>query len=270
MLKFLCGALIVCGLVAALSGPNDVRAQELNRGFERVAPAIAGGEELISQPRLWIYETQLKKMRMIRIDVKDPKTGKVSREWVWYLVYRVINRDLNRRQDTTDTVPVNDNDPQPEELFLPEFLLATTDGEGPRFYSDTILPDVQAEIMRREDVTELKNPIQAIGPILPISPEGESDKIQYGVAIWKGIDPETDNFTVYLSGFSNGYRLGKGPDGESVRLRRTITQDFWRPGDQFEQDEAEIRFKGDINWNYRVDPPREQPLQIEPPTVPAS
>ena len=257
--------LTACVAASLLLSADLAKSQELTRGFERVAPAIAGGEELLLQPQLWIYETQLKKMRMIRVDVKDPKTGKVSREWIWYLVYRVINRDLNRPADSSDTTPVNDNDPQPEEIFMPEFLLATTDGDGPKFYSDTVLPDVQAEVMRRERISSLKNPIEIIGPVAASSPDGEDDNAIYGVAIWRGVDPKTDNFTLYLSGFSNGYRIGKGPDGEPVRLRKTITQDFWRPGDEFEQDEVEIRFKGDISWLYRVDPPRDNPIPIERP-----
>lgn len=237
-----------------LNTAGECRAQSTDAGFGRVVAASAGGEELLSQPELWIYETHFKPMRMIRTEVVDPKTGKRSTEWVWYLVFKVINRDLNRPADNSDTAPVNELDPQPPELFMPEFTLVTTDNNRQEIYSDTIHPGVQARIARREKLP-LKNPVELVSEVLPITPAGteDPDKTLYGVAIFRGIDPTTDFFTVYMSGFSNGYRVGRGPNGEELISRKTIVQDFWRPGDEFDQDESEIQFKGDARWIYRID-----------------
>lgn len=260
------GPALLCLAGIAASLVSGTALAQTNQGFERTARAVAGGAELLTQPKLWIYETQLKKIRMVRMDVTDPKTGKKSREWIWYLVYRVVNRGLNRPQDSTDTTPANTDDKQPPEQFMPEFQLVTTDGATTKIYSDVVLPEVQAEIARREEL-QLRNPVEAVGPLLPETAEGEPDQYQDGVAIWRGIDPETDFFTVYLTGFSNGYQIVPGPDGDPIRQRRTIVQSFWRPGDEFEQDEIEMRFKDEIRWEYRLDPPRDNPLPIEKPAA---
>ena len=54
-----------------------------------------------------------------------------------------------------------------------------------------------------------------------------------------------------MSGFSNGYKVSAGPNGEEVVTRRTLMQKFWRPGDRFDQNEEEIRLKGEPQWIYR-------------------
>ena len=71
--------------------------------------------------------------------------------------------------------------------------------------------------------------------------------------MFRGIDPKTDYFTVYMSGFSNGYKLGPGPNDSQVVKRKTLVQRYWRPGDQFDEEEVEFRVKGDPFWIYRDD-----------------
>jgi len=270
--------LLALGLIGAamLGRPLSLNAQTKpdKDGFARVLEVSVGGTELISQPRMWVYETHFKKIRMLRTMVTDPKTGKRRLEFIWYLVFKVVNRDLNRFVDTTDTLPQNVEDAQPQELFLPELTLVTDDNNKLVIYDDVVLPEVQAEIAKRERLDQpLLNTVQLVGSILPIAAEGEPEKVLYGVAIWRGVDPKTDFFRVFLTGFSNGYQLAKGPDGKPLLLRKTIVQEFWRPGDEFEQEEVEIRFKGDARWIYRADPPAPpsaQPAPAKPaPTKPA-
>ena len=249
---------LVFGLacMACVASPLQAQKKPDNDGFDRVLEVSVGGTELISQPRLWVYETHFKKIRMLRMMVTDPKTGKRKQEFIWYMIFKVMNRDLNRLVDTTDTLPQNVADPQPDELFLPELTLVTDDNNKLVIYDDVVLPEVQAEIAKRERLDQpLLNTVQLVGKVLPIAAEGEPSQTLYGVAIWRGVDPQTDFFRVYLTGFSNGYQVTKGPDGKPLLLRKTIVQEFWRPGDQFEQEEAEIRFKGDAAWIYRADPP---------------
>jgi len=59
--------------------------------------------------------------------------------------------------------------------------------------------------------------------------------------MWQGVDATTDFFTIYMTGFSNGYIVRKGPDGKPLAWRRTIEQQFWRPGDRFDEREYEFR-----------------------------
>lgn len=256
------GFLAVCAVVFSA---NSLKAQP-KAGFERVAKASVGGNELLGQPALWVYETHFKKMRMLRLKTADPKTGKEQEKLYWYLVFKVINRDLGRPQDQSDTQPVNTLDDQPAEMFLPEILLVTNDEGGPRQYPDVIRPAVQDEIARREQL-ELKNPVQLVSNILPVSAEGERETAQYGVAIWENVDSRTDFFSVFFTGFSNGYRIGQSPDGKSVRFRKTIQQEFWRPGDELDENESEMRFKGDPVWIYRIDAPRAVELPIAKPAA---
>ena len=44
-------------------------------------------------PELWIAEVQYKPVRLMRLDIRDPKSGAVQKELVRYMVYRVILRD---------------------------------------------------------------------------------------------------------------------------------------------------------------------------------
>ena len=89
--------------------------------------------------------------------------------------------------------------------------------------------------------------------------------------MWEGVKATTDYFTVYMSGFSSGYKLGKGPDGNPLTLRRTIVQEYWRPGDRFDQSEQEFRRRGEPRWIYRVDESIKKPGDSVPPkTAPTS
>ncbi|MEO1998039.1 MAG: hypothetical protein ABGZ17_22500, partial [Planctomycetaceae bacterium] len=202
----------VFGLACLALLANSLQAQVKRDadGFDRVLEVSVGGTELISQPQMWVYETHFKKIRMLRTMVTDPKTGKRRREFIWYLVFRVVNRHLNRLVDKTDTLPQNVADAQPEELFLPELTLVSDDNNKLVIYDDVVLPEVQAEIAKRERLKQpLLNTVQLVGKVLPIAAAGEPEQTLYGVAIWRGVDPQTDFFRVFLTGFSNGYQRAK-------------------------------------------------------------
>ena len=164
----------------------------------------------------------------------------------------------------------------------------------------------------------LLNSVEATQQIpVTVPNDAEDPESFYGLAIFKGVPADTDYFTLFLSGFSNGYKLVKGPvtyddlkqiaddgqllvsdqvwngdlsqewraaaqvgdllrpnkfppDGASSQQwyytvtndrvddgvtvwRKTLIQDYWRPGDSFDQNEREIRVKGATNWIYRPD-----------------
>lgn len=71
--------------------------------------------------------------------------------------------------------------------------------------------------------------------------------------MWRNVDPTTDHFRVFLNGFSSAYRLGKGPDGDVLTLRRTIELEYDRRGDEFDEFEKEIELKSEPRWVYRPD-----------------
>ena len=253
--------LVLASMAAVwLAVPDASLAQvpQNSRGYTIVAPSEAAGQELSNQSNLWVLEVQMKPVRMLWTEVTDPVTKKKSRELVWYLVYQAINRPLERLEDTTDSVPVNVEDPPPgPPMFIPEFTLVTTDGGTQKSHPDQVLPEAQAAISTRERQA-LLNSVEVISPIpaeTAVDAEPAAENVIHGVVTWRGIDPRTDEFTVYLSGFSNGYRIVNGPDGQPLVLRKTLVQNFWRPGDEFEQSEREVRAQDAARWEYRPDDP---------------
>lgn len=227
-----------------------------DRGFSAKARAVATGEELSLQPGIWICEVTFKPVRLVWADLTDPKTGEKSRELVWYLCYKAINRPLVDEKDTSDVTPMNDDDPPPSEpMFVPEFTLVSEDDGEQKVYHDVVLPEAQAVILKREQRRagdpRLKNSVEVIGPIpAATAVESPSNGTIWGVAMFRGVDPEIDRFSIYMTGFSNGFKVVKGPEGDLV-LRRTIKQEYWRPGDRFAQHETEFRLKGEPVWSYR-------------------
>ena len=229
-------------------------AQEVpTRGFDiHLAPA-ATGEELSTIAQFWALDVDMKPMRMIVVNVRDPETGEMRRERIWYLVYRANNRPVEARVRPQDRTPVNVEDSMPTPIFAPDFTLVTNDGGKQQIYEDVIIPEAQAAIERRERM-DLKNTVEIMGPLPEAVAEGEesADTTLNGVAMWRGIDPHTDYFTIYATGFSNGYRLVAGPGDEPLAERRTIMIEYWVPGDELRENEREFRIQGDPTWIYRV------------------
>lgn len=213
-------------------------------GVETVVAPLISGEERNAQPDLWALEVNYKPVRMIVADLPESPTGKAGKQLVWYLAYRAIVRKASGVPDTADN-------PEDRPIFVPEFTLVVDGKNGPDIYQDRVLPAAQAAINRRE-IHKYKNSVEIVGPLPNVTPDRA--KIQNsvdGVATWVGIDPDVVFFTVYMSGFSNGYKVSAGPNGEEVVTRRTLMQKFWRPGDRFDQNEEEIRLKGEPQWIYR-------------------
>jgi len=248
----------ICLVVGVcLSAIHPAEAQQ-KRGFRITLDASSTIKELAAQDDLWVVEVQFKPMRLISVEVTDPKTKKKTRQLVWYLIYKAINRPLDRRPDTSNTRPVNEVDPNPRTLFVPEFTLVTNDKDGTKIYPDVIIPEAQAAIQKRESRRPtdpvFKNSVEVVGPLPPVTaPGAKQQNVIYGVVMWKQVDSRTDYFTIFMSGFSNGYQTGKGPAGKPLLLRRTIVQQYWRPGDRFDQNEDEFRPRGAPRWIYRPD-----------------
>ncbi|GAB4156581.1 MAG: hypothetical protein Tsb009_33570 [Planctomycetaceae bacterium] len=240
---------------AAQPGEEDAPdPSKLIDGFEVRLEATATGKELERQENLWVMEVTFKSMRMRRISITDPKTKIKKPEVIWYLVYKAVVRPIARRADTDNTVPQNTEDAVPSSLFVPEFILRTTDSDSQKIYHDVIIPEAQADILKNREKRYtrqpyLKNTVEAVGPIPDPTPlNSKTENAIYGIVMWRGVDPETDYFEVYMTGFSNGYRKENG-----LVLRKTIVQKYKRPGDRFFQTEAEIKRDGEPKWIYWPD-----------------
>lgn len=243
-------------LSAAGAVAQEGRPGVLNRGFDATAPAVATAEE-IAQGDLWVMQVDFKPMRLVRLETTDPETGERRQEYVWYLVYRAVNRPLRSPTKADGKTPVNNYDPAPgPPLFVPEFTLVTDDNNVQQVYPDIVIPEAAEAIARRElrgsdRQQALKNSVEVVQPVAQAG--DAAAKPIYGVATWRGIDPTTDNFKVYASGFSNGYKVSNGPGGNPLISRREIVLDFWRPGDEFDLTELEFQVRTPPTWIYRAD-----------------
>lgn len=240
---FLESSLLSAG--AVLIGAQAASSAPPAPGVETTASTILTGEERNVQPDLWVLEINFKPLRMISVEMPDLATGKLTRKLIWYLAYRAYNRGDNPKSNAI--LPEAKDRP----ILVPEFTLATDDNGKQRIYFDRVMPIAQAAVVRRERHDYL-NSVEIVGHIPPASkPRAKGAKSMDGVATWRGIDPQTDYFTVFMGGFSNGYRVIEGPNGEDVLQRKTLMQKFWRPSDALDQNEDEIRLVGEPEWIYR-------------------
>ena len=246
-------------VLALLTLPGlEARAQSdsLTRGFEATARATATAEDM-AQSGLWVMEVDFKPIRLVRVELPDPETGELREETIYYIVYRAENKALEGPPKDPTRIPVNNYDAPPgPSLFVPEFTLVSADQEQVVAYSDVVLPKAQQRIVAREmrgslEGVPLKNSVEVVQPVQP--PGSQDAKPIYGVAMFRGVNPEIDRFKVYAGGFSNGFRQIKGPDGKPLILRREIMLDIWRPGDQFALDESEFRFDAQPRWIFRAE-----------------
>lgn len=249
-----------CG---ALFATQPAPAQESTRGYNLTIFPTVEASDLDTQPDLWTMEVSFKPMRMIRVEVTDPVTKQKSSQLVWYLVWKAVNRTIERPAEEGVPKPVNEADPVPRSFFVPEFTLVTNDNGVQRVYPDMIIPEAQAAISARERAA-LKNSVEIVQPMPNAVPAGtDPPTVIEGVAMWAGIDPNTDYFTVFASGFASAYRITNGPDGQPLVWRKTIIQEFWRPSDHIDEAETEIRRLDELQpskkaqhsprWIFRAD-----------------
>lgn len=320
---------MLMGTLAAIAGSVFAQKPEnaaITRGFDYEVPAYATGEERQAQDNLWVMSLRFKSVRMMELQVTDPKTKQPRTDLVYYLVYEATNREIERNAEDVQTTPANDFDAPPgPELFVPEITLVVEDevtdanarSQFSRELRDEVIPEAQRRIQVREK-TRLINTVQAVGSVPAIVKKDDPNPTSfYGVVMFRNVDPEMDYFRLVLSGFSNGYKLVKGPvsyddlktlaasddlkvndqvwngdleadwraaaevgdlfdakdtpprnadasqwyysvspdrgDATSRVWRKTLVQHYWRPGDGIDQNEREIRRKGEARWIYVPD-----------------
>lgn len=250
-----CFASALFGLASWSALPSDVAfAQMPKRGEIFINSTISSsGEERTSQSNLWVLDVYYKPMRMISVELTNPKTGEKKLEHVWYIAYRVVHRKSGERID--EKAPKNEVDPPVSPpLFIPEGTLVVTDNDRQDVFPDQVIPEALAAINKREKAN-YKTAVSVVAPLPEATEAGSGDdSAMAGVMMWRGIDPEADRYTVFLSGFSNGIRKLNGPDDMPIVQTKTIMQKYWRRGDRFDQKEPEIIADPkdpEAHWIYR-------------------
>lgn len=180
--------------------------------------------------KLWALDFKFKGPRIIKVDV--PGRGQ---KVCWYLWYQVTN---NTKEPHT---------------FIPDFQLVTHDRKT--IHHDQVLPRVQEAIRQLEDPTDyykIKNSVTISAEPIPPSRPNAVPRPVTGVAIWDDVDPDSNYYSIFVLGLSNGWSLSdpieKG--GEPVVRRKTLQLNFRRLGDRFYQKSEEIRYES-AEWIYR-------------------
>jgi hypothetical protein len=194
---------------------------------------------------IWNLEFSFKPMRMIYVDVPQA-SGRMQRQLVWYMVYRVRNLGNHLKPKgliTAETIAEdkNPNDevlelveptvPDPRELygkfkdftneveafggklsdklrFFPHFVLRST--EYKKEYLDRPIPAALGPIMRREFPGRpdqvLHNSLSISEVPIAISDDNKDNSV-WGVVTWTDVDPRIDYFMVYVQGLTNAYQF---------------------------------------------------------------
>jgi hypothetical protein len=177
--------------------------------------------------KIWALDFRFKDPRLITVDI--PGRG---RKVCWYVWYQVINHT---------------NKPQ---TFVPDFELVTHDKDNEPFH-DQILPKVEDAIRKVEDPTDsykIKNSVTIAKEPIPASRPGVDPTPVTGVAIWDDVDPESNQYSIFVGGLSNGW----SKDQNGVIRRKTLQLNFKKLGDKYYQDARAIHFIAPASWIYRA------------------
>jgi hypothetical protein len=170
---------------------------------------------------IWVLDFSFKPMRLRTIDLPGTGSGtSKGRKVIHYLYYRVINHTDKPR------------------MFVPQFSLVTDTRQR---LEDAVIPQAIPIIQAREDASiPLLGAVDIMGMIPPSTKEGIDDAV-FGVAVWDGVDPKADRFSVYIRGLSDGHQVVQPPDGGKPVIRyKTLRIDFIRRGDDRNLNEKEI------------------------------
>src|SRR5262249_50812492 len=148
---------------------------------------------------IWVLDFAFKPMRLRTIEMQGRKT-------VHYLYYRVVNHTGKPR------------------MFVPQFSLVTDTSQR---LEDAVIPQAIPIIQAREDASiPLLGAVDIMGVIRPSTKEGIDDAV-FGVAVWEGVDPKADRFSVYVRGLSDGHQVIQPPGGGKQVIRyKTLRIDF--------------------------------------------
>jgi hypothetical protein len=192
---------------------------------------------------IWCLEFAFKPPRTIEIDV-PVSDEKMQRTRVWYVVYRV--RNVGGLRAVVDARNPLTRGTEPFETpirFVPQFVLESREAVAPddgaaayRAYLDRVVPAALAAIRDRED------PARPLLDSAAMSAEDlQPGEERWGVAVWEGVDPRIDFFSIYVRGLTNALRWRQRPnagaadavpEGGREQTLQALRLDFWKPGDE--------------------------------------
>ncbi|NIL97664.1 MAG: hypothetical protein GTO53_08330 [Planctomycetales bacterium] len=249
-------------------------------------------ERSIFRRGIWQVQITFKPLRMIYVDLPQPN-GKMKRELVWYMVYRITNpgKHLTPVQGEQKQFHpgewkierANDYEKMYAHIgphrFTPIFLLRThrdqklSIDESSVEHLDQILPVARRAIYLRErpncSFDEFYDSAGMSGEQVVVSTDRQVTS-RYGVVTWIHVDRplgpdgqldltrkvDVDFFTIQIMGLTNAYRWQDPPPGAAKGTGRTFEYKtleftFYRPGDQFDAREDEIRWGVPGHRRYR-------------------
>lgn len=202
---------------------------------------------------VWEYEFAFTGLRQATLDI--PTANGNARQHVWYMVYRVRNlgASLSFEEVKKDpdfaylTKDLRRNAAVTERNFLPRLSLEgwVYDDVAKQYaavkYRDEIDPAAAAEIQSIEDPNvPLLDAVQlSTATLRPIPAKDNTGA--WGVAIWSNVNPKIDFVSVFVSGFTNAYRIIRSGDSIDT-IHKTLQLNFWRPGDAVKQSEDAVDF----------------------------
>jgi hypothetical protein len=253
---FALGALVAALGIAGLTATAQVGSPN-ERVVEPQRNVLDTDDVQDKESKVWVLHFKFKDPRIIKVNI--PGRGQ---RVVWYLWYQVIN--MTSKPQT----------------FYPAFELKANDLN--MVYPDEISPTAEEAIRAYEDprnLLKIKDSVSMSSePIPPSRPDALPTAVT-GVAIWmdpnepiKGDSPEvlkekaklpklaeTNNFTIYVAGLSNGLVRTDGPDGQLVTRRKMLQLNFFRAGDRYSLRSEQIRFVPPYQWIYRGSSLRDVP-----------
>jgi len=202
---------------------------------------------------VWAYEFAFTGLRQATLDI--PTTGGKAKQTVWYMVYRVRNlgTSLSFEEVKKDpdfaylTKDLRRNETIAERNFLPRLTLEgwvfddIAKKYSPVKYRDEIDPAAASVIQNIEDPNvPLMDAVHLSSAALrPIAAKDNTGA--WGVAIWSNVNPKIDFVSVFVSGFTNAYRINRNGDSIST-VHKTLQLNFWRPGDAVDETHDDIEF----------------------------
>ena len=102
-----------------------------------------------------------------------------------------------------------------------------------------------------EDPTQhldIKNSVTIASEPIPQSKKDAYPRAVTGVAMWDDVNPDSNRYSIFVSGLSNGWSI----DDNKVVRRKTLQLNFRRVGDRYLMDSREIRFVPPAEWMYRA------------------
>ena len=237
------GLILTAGLAAGLTLAGLTLAANPNERDVKPAPNVQDPDEIYEKDgvtpkadsKIWVLDFKFKDPRLIKVDV--PGRGQ---KVCWYLWYQVINHTGSRtRSSPTSSWSRTTGTP------------STTIRCCPRCRTPS------ARSKTRRGYLHIKNSVTIAAEPIPPSRENANPKAVTGVAIWDDVDPDSNNYSIYVAGLSNGWAQTDNPiaaDKEPVVRRKTLELNFKRLGDRYNMFSEEIQLDKTrpYQWIYRA------------------